>query len=127
MLVGVIIGILNDTVGYGDGGGSILAGMLGLIFLIMSGFYFGFALPPYDVSFYNTYKVEGQIETIDSAFEGDDGVVSKSFILTVDSTDYFIRSDDQRFRTSEVGDNVILSCNKQFQYFVDPWLDCNFM
>lgn len=101
------------------GGGS-------LVFLFLGAFYFGVILPPYDTSYYQTYRITGQVETIESAFSGDEGTMSQVFIATVGGVDDFIRSDDQRFRTLEVGEDVNLVCSKEFRYFQEPWFECSF-
>lgn len=98
----------------------------GLVTLILSGAYFGAMLPPYDSSFYNVYKITGELTEVESAFSGDEGTMSQVFIAKVDGVDYYIKSDDQRFRTLDVGDEVSLVCDKKFQYFVQPWYDCSF-
>ncbi len=98
----------------------------GLAFLTLAGFYFGGILPPYDTSFYQTYRITGQVEQIESAFNGDEGTMSQVFIAKVDGVDDFIRSDDQRFRSLNVGDDVNLVCSKEFRYFQEPWFECSF-
>lgn len=97
-----------------------------LILLIGLPFYFGDFLPPYDADFYKTYRVTGELVTLESALSNGDGTVSQTFIAEVDGVDYFIESEDQRFRTLEVGDEVTLVCNLNFAYFVDPTLGCSF-
>lgn len=94
--------------------------------LILAAFYFGLILPPYDGTYYQTYRVTGELVTLESAFSGDEGTMSQVFVAEVDGVDYLIRSDDQRFRTLDVGDDVRLACTKQFEYFVEPWLECRF-
>lgn len=114
---------LNDA--YSVGGPiSIFIG--GLVFLILGGVYFGGILPPYDASFYQTYRITGELSEIQSAFSGDEGTMSQVFVAEVEGVDLYIRSDDQRFRTLEVGDDVNLVCGKGFAYFQEPWYDCSF-
>lgn len=108
-----------------DGEGQIIAGIgVGILALILAGIYFGFMLPPYDTSFYQTYRITGEVIQIESAFSGDEGSMSQVFIAKVDGVDLFIKSDDQRFRTISVGDDVNLVCGKSFAYFQEPWFDC---
>lgn len=95
-------------------------------FLGLGGFYFGWMLPPYDTSYYQTYRITGELESVESAFSGDEGTMSQTFVAQVKGVDYFIRSDDQRFRTLEAGDDVNLVCGKGFAYFQEPWYDCSF-
>lgn len=120
LLVAVVIA---DIIFGWDGLG---AGIGGCFFLILAGFYFGLILPPYDASFYQTYRITGEVGQIESAFSGDEGTVSQAFIAKVDGIDLFIKSDDQRFRTVSVGDDVNLVCGKAFAYFQEPWFDCSF-
>lgn len=97
-----------------------------VVVLPLGGFYFGAMLPPYDASFYQTYRITGELSEIQSAFSGDEGTMSQVFVAKVDGVDLYIRSDDQRFRTLEVGDDVNLVCGKGFAYFQEPWYDCSF-
>lgn len=99
-------------------------GLLG--FLVLGGAYFGFMLPPYDASYYQTYRITGEITEVQAAFNGDEGTMSQVFVAKVDGIDLYIRSDDQRFRTVSVGDDVNLVCGKGFAYFQEPWYDCSF-
>ena len=99
---------------------------VGFTTLTGAGFYFGALLPPYDSSFYHTYRITGEVTSVESAFSGDEGTMSQVFVAEVEGLDEFIKSDDQRFRTVEVGDDVNLVCTKQFRYFQEPWYDCNF-
>ena len=99
---------------------------VGLFTLIGAAFYFGGLLPPYDSSYYHTYRITGEVTNVESAFDGDEGTMSRVFVAEVEGIDEFIKSDDQRFRTVEAGDNVNLVCTKQFRYFQEPWYDCNF-
>jgi hypothetical protein len=115
----IVLDIIADLYGIG----AILGG---LAFLILGGVYFGAILPPYDVSFYQTYRITGEVGQIESAFSGDEGTMSQVFIAKVDGVDLFIKSDDQRFRTISVGDDVNLVCAKGFAYFQEPWFDCSF-
>ncbi|SDR71695.1 hypothetical protein [Microbacterium paraoxydans] len=94
--------------------------------LILGGFYFGAMLPPYDVSYYQTYRITGELTQVESAFNGDEGTMSQVFIARVDGVDLFIRSGDQRFRSLDAGDEVNLVCEKRFAYFQEPWFDCSF-
>lgn len=98
----------------------------GLTLLILGGCYFGMMLPPYDASYYQTYRITGELSEIQSAFSGDEGTMSQVFVSKVEGVDLYIRSDDQRFRTLEVGDDVNLVCGKGFAYFQEPWYDCSF-
>lgn len=98
----------------------------GISLLAMAPLYFGFILPPYDASFYQTYRITGEVSEIKSAFSGDEGTMSQVFVAKVDGVDLYIRSDDQRFRTLEAGDDVNLVCGKGFDYFQEPWYDCSF-
>lgn len=98
----------------------------GIVFLGLGGFYFGAILPPYDVSYYQTYRITGELTEVESAFSGDEGTMSQVFVARVDGVDLYIRSDDQRFRSLEVGDDVNLVCGKGFAYFQEPWFDCSF-
>lgn len=107
-------------------GGPISIVFGGLVFLGLGGAYFGTMLPPYDASFYQTYRITGELSEIQSAFSGDEGTMSQVFVAKVDGVDLYIRSDDQRFRTLEVGDDVNLVCSKGFGYFQEPWYDCSF-
>lgn len=109
-----------------DGEGFFIASFAtALSTLILAGIYFGFMLPPYDASFYQTYRITGEVTQIESAFSGDEGTMSQVFIAKVDGIDLFIKSDDQRFRTINAGDNVNLVCGKGFAYFQEPWFDCS--
>lgn len=96
------------------------AALLGL-----SGAYFGAMLPPYDASYYQTYRITGEISTLERAFSGDEGTMSQTFVIEVDGVDLLISSSDQRLRTYEIGDDVELVCTKQFEYFVAPWYSCS--
>lgn len=107
-------------------GGVMSTVFSGLGLLVLVPFYFGFMLPPYDASFYQTYRVAGELTTLEAAFNGDEGTMSQTFVSTVEGVDYFINSTDQRFRSLSVGDDVSLVCVKGFDYFVEPWLDCRF-
>lgn len=98
----------------------------GMAFLVVAPLYFGWILPPYDSSFYQTYRITGEITEIQSAFSGGEGTMSQVFISRVEGVESFIKSDDQRFRTLEVGDEVNFVCSKGFAYFQEPWYDCNF-
>lgn len=97
----------------------------GIALLVGVPLYFGFVLPPYDASFYQTYRITGDVAQIESAFSGDEGTMSQVFIAKVDGVDLFIKSDDQRFRTIHEGDDVNLVCGKRFAYFQEPWFDCS--
>ena len=98
----------------------------GVAVLFLAPFYFGFMLPPYDASFYQTYRVTGEVLEVESAFSGDEGTMSQVFIARVGGIDLFVRSDDQRFRTVRAGDDINLVCTKGFEYFQEPWLECAF-
>lgn len=98
----------------------------GIALLSLCGGYFGAMLPPYDTSYYDVYRITGNVTEIESAFSGNEGTMSQVFIAKVDGVDYYIKSQDQRFRTLDVGDDVSLVCDKRFQYFIEPWYDCSF-
>lgn len=115
--------ILLDIFFEWEGFGALVGGIL---LLGLGGFYFGAILPPYDVSYYQTYRITGELTEVESAFSGDEGTMSQVFVARVDGVDLYIRSDDQRFRSLEVGDDVNLVCEKQFAYFQEPWFDCSF-
>lgn len=123
LLVICIALIVADALFEWYGIGAILGG---IALLVLGGFYFGAMLPPYDVSFYQTYRVTGELTQLESAFSGDEGTMSQVFVGRVDGVDLFIRSDDQRFRSLTLGDDVNLVCVKGFGYFQEPWLDCSF-
>lgn len=132
-ILAVIIGILvlsaigcvvGEFVWGGYGDGWMPAGFLALIAALVAGLYFGAVLPPYDASFYQTYRITGTLEQLDSALEGDNGTMSQVFIAQVGGIDEFIRSDDQRFRTLRVDDSIDFVCTKGFAYFQEPWYDC---
>ena len=113
--------------GLDSGVGAALAVIFGgVVALILAPAYFGWMLPPYDTSYYQTYRITGELESVESAFSGDEGTMSQTFVAQVKDVDYFIRSDDQRFRTLEAGDDVNLVCGKGFAYFQEPWYDCSF-
>lgn len=107
-------------------GGPVSIGIGALCVLFLAPAYFGFILPPYDASYYQTYRITGELTEVQSAFSGDEGTMSQVFIARVDGVDLLIKSDDQRFRTLEVGDDVNLVCGKGFAYFQEPWYDCSF-
>lgn len=109
-----------------DHGATLVGLFTGLFFLMSAVGYFGFILPPYDVSFYQTYRITGEVSQVESAFSGDAGTMSQVFIAKVDGIDLFIKSDDQRFRTVGVGDDVNLVCDKAFNYFQEPYFNCSF-
>lgn len=110
---------------YDDPIGWIVGWILsGFVFLFLATIYFGFMLPPYDMSFHHTYRVSGEITEHHAAFEGGDGVATNSYVLEVEGVDYQIYSTTQRLRTYEVGDDVTLVCVKIFNYFQEPYLDC---
>lgn len=124
----VVWGIwFRRTRGEWDGiAGSITATIAGTLFGILGIAYFGMILVPYDASFYNAYRITGEVTQIESAFSGEEGTVSQIFIAEVDGIPEYIKSDDQRFRTVNVGDDVNLVCSKGFAYFQEPWYDCAF-
>ena len=111
-----------------DNGWNLIGLLCGVVFLGLGGAYFGAMLPPYDLSFHATYRITGEVSDLEKGFTGDgDGVFSSGFVLEVEGVDdYLIWSDDQRFRTIEVGDDVNLVCSKEFRYFQEPYYDCNF-
>ncbi len=98
----------------------------GFTLLLLPVFYFVFLLPPYDSSFYQTYRITGEVTKVEAAFNGEEGTMSQVFVAQVAGVDEFIRSDDQRFRTVTVGDDVNLVCSKEFRYFQEPWYECAF-
>lgn len=98
----------------------------GISFLMLGAAYFGWILPPYDTSFYQTYRITGEVTSVESAFNGEEGTMSQVFVAEVEGVDLYIRSNDQRFRTLDEGDDVNLVCTKGFAYFQQPWYDCNF-
>lgn len=104
------------------------AWILWIVSVVLAGFYFGAMLPPYDTSFHATYRITGEVDVLEKGFTGDgDGVVSPGFVIGVEGVDdYLIWSDDQRFRTIEIGDDVNLVCGKVFRYFQEPYYDCSF-
>lgn len=102
------------------------AGFVGAAALLLAGGWFGAMLPPYDASFYQTYRITGELTQLEAAFSGDEGTMSQVFVAKVDGVDEFIRSDDQRFRALEAGDDVNLVCSKQFRYFQEAWYECAF-
>jgi hypothetical protein len=121
-------GRANKKTHYDDGYvfwliGAIIAWAVGLIFAAT---YFAVSLVPYDASFYNTYRMTGTVTEVEAAFNGDEGSMSQVFVAKVDGIDEFIKSDDQRFRTVEVGDDVALVCSKIFNYWQEPYYDCSF-
>lgn len=122
ILVGVYL-IRRDEFSVGGPIGVLLGATLTLI---LGGVYFGALLPPYDASYYQTYRITGELTDIQSAFSGDEGTMSQVFVAEVEGVDLYIRSEDQRFRTLEVGDDVNLVCGKGFAYFQEPWYDCSF-
>lgn len=123
LVVLVLFIVLDIAFGGSDG---IFAFLSGFAFLVVSVIYFGFMLPPYDVSYYQTYRITGEVTQVESAFSGDEGTMSQVFIAKVDGIDAFIKSDDQRFRTVSAGDEVNLVCGKGFAYFQEPWYNCSF-
>lgn len=106
-------------------GGPVAICFGGGTLLILGGVYFGFMLPPYDSSFYHTYRITGEVSEIQSAFEGDDGTMSQTFIIKVDGVDEVIKSEDQRMRLIDTGDEINFVCYKSFAYFQDPWYSCD--
>lgn len=124
LLLLCIAWVVIDLVFFAD---TFIGAMLGgLLLLVGSGVYFGALLPPYDASFYQTYRITGELSQLESAFSGDEGTMSQVFVAKVDGVDLFIRSEDQRFRSVGVGDDVNLVCDKGFAYFQQPWFDCSF-
>lgn len=122
LVVGIILFITHDSDGWIMG-----SAMSGLCLLILGPIYFGMILPPYDASYYHTYRITGEVVNIEQAFNSEDGgVMSQVFVAEVDGVDLLIRSDDQRFRTITEGDDIQLACTKQFKYFVTPWYECSF-
>ena len=128
--IGLVVTVLSLVMGireWGNFSGWWLSFcFVGILTLIGAAFYFGGLLPPYDSSFYHTYRITGEVTNVESAFSGSEGMMSQVFVAQVEGIDEFIKSDDQRFRTVEAGDDVNLVCTKQFRYFQEPWYDCNF-
>lgn len=124
ILIGVLALVLILDLVWWDLSGAFIIGSIGLVLVVP--LYFGWILPPYDASFYQTYRITGEVTQIESAFSGDEGTMSQVFIAKVEGIDLFIKSDDQRFRTVNVGDDVNLVCGKSFAYFQEPWFDCSF-
>lgn len=101
----------------------IIFGAIGTV--AAAGVYFAVLMPPYDMSFHYTYQIKGEVTEIRSAMSGDEGTMSQTFTARIDGIDYYIQSNDQRFRNIDEGDNVNLVCSKQFRYFQEPWYDCS--
>jgi hypothetical protein len=91
LLVAIAV-IVLDVIFDWSGIGAIFGGLL---FLMLGGFYFGAMLPPYDASFYQAYRITGELTQLESAFSGDEGTMSQVFVARVDGVDLFIRSDDR--------------------------------
>jgi len=130
LLASLVVSIISLVMGIGRWG-EMSTWWLGFIisttvFAVLGGAFFGAILPPYDSSFYQTYRITGEVTKVEAAFNGDEGTMSQVFVAKVDGVDEFIRSDDQRFRTLEVGDEVNLVCSKEFRYFQEPWYECAF-
>lgn len=110
-----------------DGFGWLIVSVFsGVVATILSGVYFAGVLVPYDTDFYKTYRVTGELTSLENAFSGDEGTMSQVFVAEVEGVDHLIKSEDQRFRTLEVGDDVNLVCSLEFRYFQEPWYDCSF-
>lgn len=124
VLAVLILAVVFDLVYFVTEG--VLTLTAGLALMALGAVYFGFMLPPYDASYYQTYRITGEVASIEKAFDADGGTLSQTFIVDVEGVDLYISSDDQRFRAVEKGDEVNLVCNKQFRYFVTPWYDCSF-
>ena len=123
LIFGVIVGFADDF-GNGFSISGIAFGAMGVIGIGIG--YFGFLMPPYDTSYYQTYKITGELTEVESAFNADGGTMSQVFVARVDGIDLFIESDDQRFRTLKAGDDVNLVCGKVFNYFQEPYYNCDF-
>lgn len=122
LIIGLLL-LLADMFIWQEG----IAAVCGAIILLVGGgLYFGVMLPPYDISYYQTYRMTGEVTEIEAAFSGDEGSMSQVFVAHIDGVDEFIKSDDQRFRTIEVGDEANLVCVKVFKYFQEPYYDCSF-
>ena len=122
LVVMIAVAVWDLITGFTD---YVLGVGMSVFALILAGLYFALVLPPYDVSFYQTYRITGEVTQVESAFSGDEGTMSQVFIARIDGVDLFIKSDDQRFRTISVGDDVNLVCGKKFAYFQEPWFDCS--
>lgn len=118
-LILIAFDIFFDWMGFGATCGTVF-------FLLLSGAYFGLLLPPYDTSYYQTYRITGEIIELEAAFDSDGGTLSNSFVAKIDGVDEYIHSTDQRFRAVEVGDDIRLACDKKFQYFQEPYYSCAF-
>lgn len=136
-IIGVLLGILTlfalfaiirgiFTNSYSDVDWIMSGSLAALVVLVLGGLYFGFMLPPYDATYYQTYKISGEITELEMAFEDGSGTMSQTFVVKVDGVDEYIRSDDMRFRTLTVGDEANFVCVKGFAYFQEPWYDCSF-
>lgn len=131
-IIPIILGILLVSIGIAiwrsivsDELWSVLWVISSIIALCLSGAYFGGFLPPYDASFYQTYRITGEINQLERAFDGGSGTMSQTFVLEVDGVDLLISSSDQRLRTYSVGDSINLVCAKEFEYFATPWYKCS--
>lgn len=123
ILLAFIVLIVLDIFIWQEG---IFATIAGMLLLILGGLYFALILPPYDASFYQTYRITGEVTTLERAFNADEGGgMSQTFVVEVEGVDLLIQSTDQRFRTVDVGDDVNLTCGKSFEYFVEPWYQCS--
>lgn len=108
-----------------DGDWFIATGFAGAAFVGLAIGLFAGMLPPYDASYYQTYRISGEVAALERAMDGDSGTFSQSFVVEVDGVDLLIHSEDQRLRTYDVGDDVNLVCAKGFAYFVEPWYGCS--
>jgi hypothetical protein len=126
VLIFAVVRAIRGSDGYLEDWPWITAIISGILALVLVPTHFGFVLPPYDASFYQTYRITGEVTSIEAAFNGEEGTMSQVFVAEVEGVDLFIRSDDQRFRTVDTGDDVNLVCTKQFRYFQQPWYDCSF-
>ena len=124
LLIGTFVLIWVDREYDWDGIGVFVGCFVGLFALVLAGIYFAWMLVPYDTSFYQTYRVTGEISEYAAAFDETEGVMNRGYVLEVEGVDYQIYSSDQRLRTYAEGDSVTLVCGKIFNYFQEPYLDC---
>lgn len=122
-IIGIVLAIRHGFDEYF--GWSFASIFSGIFCLLIAGFYFGALLPPYDTDYYKAYRITGELTDIQSAFSGDEGTMSQTFVAEVDGVDHTIQSTDQRLRTFKVGDDVNLVCDLTFRYFQEPWYSCD--
>lgn len=125
MVLMFIFWYLNRNM-WDSGEGWAIGGFSALLIALCFGVpHFSAVLVPYDSSYYYTYKITGEVTEMEAAFSDGEGVMSQVFISKVDGIDLYIRSDDQRFRTIDVGDEANFVCSKNFAYFQESWYDCS--